>query len=66
VTEVWAMGDNLNDLEMLREADRAFAIDPKSPRLEREADAARVDSFETLLARVPAPAPAPARDPVTN
>ena len=62
VTEVWAMGDNLNDLEMLREADRAFAIDPKSSRLEREADAARVSSFEALLAWVPAPV----RDTVTN
>lgn len=68
VTEVWAMGDNLNDLEMLREADRAFVIDPKSPRLEREADAVRVRSFEALLAWVPAPAsaPAPARDSVAN
>jgi glucosyl-3-phosphoglycerate synthase len=29
----WAMGDNVNDLGMLRAADRAFVIDPKSPLL---------------------------------
>ncbi len=59
IEEVWAVGDNLNDLEMLRQADRAFVIDPKSPRIAREADATRVDSFEALLPLVP-PAPLPA------
>lgn len=59
VQEVWAIGDNDNDLGMLSEADRAFVIEPKSPRLEREADATRVASFEALLAHVPEP-PAPA------
>jgi HAD superfamily phosphoserine phosphatase-like hydrolase len=58
VTEVWAVGDNVNDLEMLRQADRAFVIEPKSPRLEREADATRVTSFESLLPLVPDPLPA--------
>ena len=64
------MGDNLNDLEMLRAADRAFVIDPKSPRISREADATRVDSFEVLLPLVPqAPPPtasAPSSPPTTT
>lgn len=50
IETVWAVGDNLNDLEMLRAADRAFVIDPKVPRLERDADATRLDSFESLAA----------------
>lgn len=29
----WAVGDNLNDLELLRAAHRAFVVEPKSPRL---------------------------------
>ncbi|MBL8340417.1 MAG: glycosyltransferase [Rubrivivax sp.] len=53
VQEVWAVGDNDNDLGMLREADRAFVIEPKSPHLEREADATRVGSFEDLMLHVP-------------
>lgn len=45
---IWAVGDNLNDLDMLREADRAFVIEPKSPHLARDADAIRLDSFDEL------------------
>lgn len=56
VQEVWAMGDNANDLEMLREADRAFVIEPKVPHLVRDSDATLVKSMEELLAIVPAPA----------
>jgi glucosyl-3-phosphoglycerate synthase len=52
--EVWAVGDNANDLEMLREADRAFVIEPKVPHLQRDADATLVRSFEELLPLVPA------------
>ena len=33
VSEIWAVGDNLNDLPMLRAANRAFIIEPKSPAL---------------------------------
>ncbi|MGA1327529.1 MAG: glycosyltransferase [Rubrivivax sp.] len=70
VEEVWAVGDNLNDLEMLREADRAFVIDPKSPRISREADATRIDSFEALLPMVPEAPPsvasAPQQPPTTT
>jgi glucosyl-3-phosphoglycerate synthase len=46
---VWAVGDNLNDRGMLAEADRAFVIEPKSPRLARETDASVLVSFGELL-----------------
>lgn len=48
IEAIWAVGDNLNDLEMLREADRAFVIEPKSPHLARSADATRIESFDEL------------------
>lgn len=50
---VWAVGDHLNDLAMLQQADRAFVIEPKSPRLVRESDARRIDGFPSLMAEVP-------------
>jgi phosphoserine phosphatase len=46
---VWAVGDNLNDIGMLAEADRAFVIDPKSPRVARETDARELGAFRELL-----------------
>jgi len=49
---IWAVGDNVNDLEMLREADRAFVIEPKSAHLVRDADATRLQSFDALAALV--------------
>lgn len=45
---IWAVGDNLNDLEMLREADRCFVIEPKSPVLAKLTDAVRLESFNDL------------------
>ncbi len=50
--EIWAVGDNANDLPMLQEADRAFVIDPKAPNLVHDADAQRIDSFEALEALI--------------
>jgi len=53
VSEVWAVGDNVNDLRMLRSADRAFVIDPKSPTLVDDAAATLVESFDELCGFVP-------------
>jgi phosphoserine phosphatase len=43
------VGDNLNDIGMLAEADRAFVIAPKSPRVARETDARELGAFRELL-----------------
>lgn len=60
IDEVWAVGDDVDDLAMLRLADRAFVIEPKSPTLAGRAAAQQVQSFDELLALVPDAAPAPA------
>jgi len=62
VETIWAVGDNRNDLGMLREADRAFVIAPKVPELEREADATRLASFDELAREATRP---PAGGPST-
>ena len=49
---IWAVGDNVNDLDMLREADRAFVIEPKTATLARDADAKRLESFDELTLEV--------------
>jgi glucosyl-3-phosphoglycerate synthase len=51
---IWAVGDHVNDLDMLREADRAFVIEPKSSTLARDAQALCVADFAELLPLVPA------------
>lgn len=53
VNLTWVVGDNINDLELMRLADRAFAIDPKSPVLAAEPGIAPIASFEELLALLP-------------
>lgn len=58
--ECWAVGDNLNDLGLLRLADRAFAIEPKHEVLRQEPRVQVITSFEELLPLVPAPQRAPA------
>lgn len=55
---VWAVGDNLNDIGMLAEADRAFVIDPKSPRIARETDARELGAFRELLRELDVAPPA--------
>jgi glucosyl-3-phosphoglycerate synthase len=53
LSECWAVGDNVNDLGMLRAADRAFAIDPKSPQLAQVPGLTVLSSFDDLRLRVP-------------
>lgn len=48
ITGIWAVGDNTNDLDMLRAADRAFVIAPKRPGLAAEAGARTLASFDEL------------------
>lgn len=48
----WAVGDNLNDLELLRAADRAFIVEPKSPRLRHVPGVIEVGDFVELAALV--------------
>jgi phosphoserine phosphatase len=57
--ECWAIGDNLNDLGLLRLADRAFAIDPKTAALRSEPGVTVIESFEQLLPLVPDSLPQP-------
>ena len=49
----WVVGDNINDLELMRMADRAFAIEPKSPALAAEPGVTVIGSFEELLTLLP-------------
>lgn len=48
IAEIWALGDNLNDLAMLRAADRSFTIDPKSPLLTQVPGVTVLNSFTEL------------------
>lgn len=51
--ECWAVGDNLNDLGLMRLADRAFAIDPKAEALRQQPGVRVIEHFDDLLADVP-------------
>lgn len=53
VNLTWVVGDNINDLELMRLADRAFAIEPKSPILTNEPGVTFIASFADLLALLP-------------
>lgn len=48
VSTVWAVGHGLGDLALLREADRAFVIDPPRPSLAHAADATVLGTFDEL------------------
>jgi glucosyl-3-phosphoglycerate synthase len=65
VQACWALSDSLNDLALLRGADRAFAIDPKSPLLAAVPGVTVVSSFEDLLAHAPGVSAAGAVGPAT-
>lgn len=54
---VWAVGDHLDDIGMLAEADRAFVIEPKSPRIALETDARELRDFAELLSELEVTAP---------
>ncbi|MNG20677.1 hypothetical protein D3C84_1049520 [compost metagenome] len=44
----WVIGDNLNDLELMRRADRAFTIAPKSPALLEVPGVVQILSFTEM------------------
>lgn len=52
-SDVWAVGDHVNDAGMLRAADRRFVIEPKTASLARETGATVIASFDELLPLVP-------------
>lgn len=47
--EVWAVGDNLNDLNMLNLADRAFVIEPKTTVFQKHKHIIEIRSFTDLV-----------------
>lgn len=67
---IWAVGDNLNDLEMMRLANRAFVIEPKSSLLETEPGITSITSFKEILALmpnlIPDEVPCPTSDSINN
>ena len=48
--EIWALGDNENDIDMLRVADRAWMIEPKSPRMRSVQGVTEITHFDELSA----------------
>ena len=52
IKTIWAVGDSENDLEMLREADHAYVIEPRSADLPDRARAIRIESFDELEAAI--------------
>lgn len=53
VNLIWVVGDNINDLELMRLADKAFVIDPKSPLVANEPSVISITSFADLLTQLP-------------
>lgn len=49
IEQIWAVGDNSNDLEMLQAADRAFVIDPKSPAMLAQPGIVAIADFSELI-----------------
>lgn len=48
--EIWAVGDNENDVDMLSLADKAWMIEPKSPRLKTVKGILEIKHFDELTA----------------
>lgn len=61
ITETWAIGDNLNDLELLKTVNKAFVIDPKSPVV-ADAGFKCISSFFDLRQEIPSPPPLEERE----
>jgi phosphoserine phosphatase len=51
---IWAVGDNDNDVDMLNLSDRAWVIEPKSPRLKSIAGVVEIGHFDELTAALAA------------
>jgi glucosyl-3-phosphoglycerate synthase len=49
----WVVGDNINDLDLMKQADRAFAIDPKSSILKSQPGITVIESFKELSTLIP-------------
>ncbi|MFZ9407796.1 MAG: hypothetical protein ACO26U_11980, partial [Burkholderiaceae bacterium] len=49
----WVIGDNRNDLALMRMADRAFAIDPKVPELKNDPRIEVIQTFSELTNLLP-------------
>lgn len=64
--QIWAVGDNDNDVEMLRLADRAWVIEPKSPQLASIAGVVEIAHFDQLTQALEAVAPLPAASVAQN
>lgn len=53
ISLTWAIGDNLNDLAMMRLADRAFTIEPKTSALMHDPKITQISSFQELMSLLP-------------
>ena len=53
ISLTWVVGADQDDLELMRMADRAFAIGSISPDLQKEPHITRVATFEKLLTYIP-------------
>lgn len=48
-SQIWAVGDNDNDYDMLRLADKAWLVEPKSPRLTTIEGVTQIHHFDELI-----------------
>lgn len=64
ITESWVVGGNLNDVALMRLADRAFVVAQTSPGFCGEPCITEIASFADLLALLPESEPTPPKDQV--
>lgn len=53
IEETWVVGDNANDLPMMRLAERAFVIEPKTTQMSGNDRITTINSFAELIAILP-------------